>query len=481
VERDFDLIIIGGGSGGLTAATAARKLGARVLLIDKNALGGECLFTGCVPSKTLIRTAKLAHELRAAERWGLAAAPPVVDGASRVVDGARVMARVREVIARVAEHDSPARFESLGVTVRIGAPRFVSPEELELDGTRLRARAFLVATGSRPAVPAIEGLTEVPYLTNETVWGIDAIPPSLAVLGGGPTGVELGQAMARLGAKVTIIEAADRLLPKEEPELAAALRLRLEAEGLAVHTAATIVRARRDGAGEIVLDGKWGGGAMSVRAARLLVATGRRPSHEGLGLEAAGVDVDARRIVVDDELRTTNPRVFAVGDVIGRLPFSHTAGLEAVVAVRNALLPLASRADYRAVPWVTFTDPELARVGLTETEARAREGREVAVVSARYDEIDRALTDGAEAGLAKIVTAGGRVVGAHILGAAAGEIIHVAALAVKEKLPLRALASMSWAYPTLSEVLRKAAQSRYEELLARPTAQRVVSILRRLK
>jgi len=473
VERDWDLILIGGGSGGLTAATAARKLGARVLLIDKNALGGDCLFTGCVPSKTLLRTAKLAHEMRGAARWGLGAVEPVVDGA-------RVMARVREVIARIAEHDAPARFEALGVTVRIGAPRFVSPEELELDGARLRARAFIVATGSRPALPPVEGLAEVPFLTNETVWGIEAIPSSLAVLGGGPTGVELGQAFARLGAKVTIVEAADRLLPREEPELAAALRLRLEAEGIAVHTATAIARARRDG-GDLVLDGNQSGGAVTVRAARLLVAAGRRPNHEGLGLDAAGVDVDARRIVVDDELRTTNPRIFAVGDVIGRLPFTHTAGMEAVVAVRNALLPLASRADYRAVPWVTFTDPELARVGLTEAEARAREGREVAVVSARYDETDRALTDGVEAGLAKIVTAGGRVVGAHLLGAAAGEIVHVAALAVKEKLPLRALASMSWAYPTLSEVLRKASQSRYEALLERPTTQRVVSILRRLK
>jgi pyruvate/2-oxoglutarate dehydrogenase complex dihydrolipoamide dehydrogenase (E3) component len=472
---NYDLIVIGGGSAGLTATQAACRLGARVLLIDKHALGGDCLFTGCVPSKTLIRTAQLAHEMRHADRWGLGAATPSIDGA-------RVMAHVRSVIRQFTEgEDSPAHFESLGAEVRIGAPHFVSPTELELDGQRLTARAFLIATGSRPAIPDVPGLADAHPLTNESVFDLDAIPRSLAVIGGGPVGLELGQALARLGARVTVVEMLPRILSADDPECASELRARLEAEGVVVHTATHVERVERLASGELRLHAIQSGAPVTIDAERVLVATGRRPSTDGLELARAGIDFDARRIVVDAELRTTNPRVFAAGDVAGNWLFTHTAGYEAVVAVRNALLPLATRVDYRVVPWCTFTQPEVARVGVTEAEAQKADEGGVEVFRARFADVDRARTDVEPHGFAKIVAVRGRVAGVHLVGAHAGELLHTGVLAVKEQLKVSALASMNWIYPTLSEVLRKAAQSKYERLLSRGSVQRMVGILRGMK
>lgn len=484
----YDLIVVGGGSGGLTATMVARKLGARVLLVDKKALGGDCLFTGCVPSKTLIRTAALAHQMRHADRWGLAPSPPVVDGK-------RVMQRVRDVIAHIAAHeealfplrsappatpDGPSdHVRSLGADVRIGAPRFVAPDALELDGERLPLGACILATGSRPKLPPVDGLSEVAPLTNETIFDIDAIPPSLIVLGGGPIGCELGQAMARLGARVTIVQSADRLLEKEEPECSTEVRARLEAEGVVVHTAMQARRARRDG-GEIVIACAQSGAPVELRAAAVLVATGRAPNLEGLGLREAGIDHDESRLIVDEELRTTNARVFGVGDVIARFNFTHMAGYEAVIAARNALLPLASKADWRVVPWCTFTAPEVARVGMTEAEAR-RQSDAVTVLRSRFGEVDRALCDGESEGFCKLVAIRGRLVGAHIVGPHAGELIHPCVLALKEKLAISSLASMTWVYPTLSEAVRKAAQARYDELLESKSVRTAVRLLRAIK
>jgi pyruvate/2-oxoglutarate dehydrogenase complex dihydrolipoamide dehydrogenase (E3) component len=469
----FDLVVIGGGSAGLTATAAAARLGAKVLLADRKALGGDCLFTGCVPSKTLIRIAEAAHQMRHADRLGLAPHSPTVDGA-------RVMAHVRSIIAHIGEHeDSPERYRSLGAEVRIAAARFVSPTEVELDGQRVTARAFLIATGSRPQVPEVPGLADASFLTNETVFDLDALPRSLAVVGGGPIACELGQALARLGAKVTLLQRGPRLLEKEDAEISTEIRARLEDEGVVVHTGVTLSRVER--AGELKrLHATQGGSPIVVDAEQILVAAGRRPNVEGLGLAEAGVDHDARRIRVDAELRTTNGRVFAAGDVAGNFVFTHMAGYEGVIAVRNALLPLATRVDYRVVPWTTFTRPEVARVGVTEDEAR-RGGDDVEIYRARFADVDRALTDGETHGFAKIVAVRGRVAGVHIVGAHAGEMIHTAVLAMKENLKVDALASMNWVYPTMSEVLRKAAQSKWERLLDRGGVKRVVGILRTLK
>jgi pyruvate/2-oxoglutarate dehydrogenase complex dihydrolipoamide dehydrogenase (E3) component len=470
----YDLIVIGGGSGGLIATSTARILGARVLLLEKRALGGDCLFTGCVPSKALIRAAEVAHLTARADAFGLAVAP-----ARPSINGAQVMAAVKCAIERVGELDSPERYRRLGAEVRIARPRFVSPDALDVGGETLRAHRFVVATGSHPTIPPIEGLAAAAPLTNETIFDLDAIPPSLAVLGGGPVGLELAQALARLGARVTVLEALDRLLPREDVECSAEIRARLEAEGLTVHTGTRVKRVELDGT-ERVLACERAGAPVTVRAAALLSAIGRAPNVDGLGLEAAGVRFDSRKILVDDTLRTSNRRVYAVGDVIGRFPFTHMAGYEGALAARNALLPLSTRADYRVVPWATFTAPEVARVGLTEEEARATlDG--VVVLRSRFADVDRAITDGTPEGFVKLVTARGRLVGAHIVGARAAELIHPAVLAMRERLPLRALASMTWVYPTLSEGLRKAAQSRYQSLLERAGARRVIGVLRRIK
>ena len=469
----FDLIVIGGGSGGLTATAVARKLGARVLLVDKKALGGDCLFTGCVPSKTLIRTAALAHQMRHADRWGLAATPPLIDGA-------RVMQRVRDVIAHIGAHeDSIEHFQALGADVRIGRVAFVAPDTLLLDDERLAVRACILATGSRPHTAPIEGLEEVGYLTNESIFELKSIPSSLLVLGGGPIGCELGQAMARLGARVTIAHSGDRLLPKEDPDCSTELRARLEAEGIVVHTALRAGRAWRDDADKVV-GCTQSGASVELRAAEILVATGRAPNIEALGLAEAGIDHDAKRVLVDDELRTTNPRVFAVGDLTGRFPFTHMAGYEAATATRNAILPLASKARYCVVPWTTFTAPEVARVGLTEAEAR-RESDKVTVARSRFADVDRALTEGEPDGFVKLIAIGDKLVGAHIVGPHAGELIHPCVLAMQRGLGLSALASMTWVYPTLGEAVRKAAQTRYDRLLARPMVSRLVALARRLK
>ncbi len=469
---DYDLIVIGGGSGGLTATSAARKLGARVLLLEKKALGGDCLFTGCVPSKTLIRTAAVAHLANTAARYGLVAT-------LERPDGKKVMDHVREVIAQIAEHDSPATFEKMGAEVRIGAPRFVSPEAIELDGKRISARAFIVATGSRPALPDIPGLKESVPLTNETVFELSSLPESLLVMGAGAIGLELGQALARLGVSVTIVESAERVLPREDSDCSTEIRARLEAEGIAIHTATRVERVRKDGARSII-ECTQAGTPVSFTAAALLVATGRAPNTDDLGLAAAGVDFDARRIIIDQELRTTNPRVFAVGDVTAKLPFTHAAGYQAVLAVRNALLPLSSRADYHAIPWTTFTAPEVARVGPTEEEARASDPT-ISVWRASFREVDRALTDGEPHGFVKLIATSNRLIAAHIVSAHAGELIHAPELALTRKLPLSSLATMSWVYPTMSEGIRKASQSRFESMLEKGTTRKVLSLLSKLK
>ena len=302
----------------------------------------------------------------------------------------------------------------------------------------------------------------------------------MVVIGGGAIGLELSQALQRLGAKITIVDHEDRLLHKEEPDCSTEIRARLEAEGIVIHSATKIARITREGDRKVV-HGTQAGSPVTIAADELLVATGRAPNLDGLELRAAGIDADAHRILVDDELRTTNPRVFAVGDVAGNYYFTHTAAYEGAVAVRNALLPLASKIDYRAIPWTTFTDPEVARVGLTEAEARAKDDDEVTVVKARMDSVDRAITDGEEAGFVKLVAIRGRLVGAHIVAAHAGELIHPAVLAIREKMKIGTLAGMSWVYPTLSEGVRKAAQSTYETFLARRPVRAAVGLLMRLK
>ncbi len=452
----YDLAVIGGGSAGLTAARFGVALGARTLLIDRGpeALGGECLHTGCVPSKALIHAARAHWEAGRTGEYGLPRR-----GAAEPVDLGRVMDAVREVIRQAGEVDTPAALGALGIGLRFGPARFRSPDVLEVGGEPVRARRYIVATGSEPSVPAIPGLVDVPHYTNDTIFGLRELPRALLVLSGGPIGCELGQSFARLGARVTIIGRPPRLLPREDPDAAALLQRVLEREGVEVATGATARRVRREGA-EIVVTAERDGREEDCRGTALLVALGRRVDVADLELGAAGVEVGDDGVVVDEWARTANPAIFACGDVIGQLRFTHAAGYQAAVAVRNALLPAPAmtKLDYRAIPWATFTAPELARIGLTEEEARRRHPG-AATARFPYRHVDRALTarEGTE-GFIKVVHDGrGRILGAHIIGPGAGETINEVAIAMKHGLDLGDLAGAIHVYPTLGMGLQQAA------------------------
>ena len=441
-----DICVIGAGSGGLSVAAGAAQMGAKVVLIEAGEMGGDCLNFGCVPSKALIAAAARAQARRSAG-LGLAAVEPQVDFAA-------VMAHVRATIAAIAPHDSQQRFEGLGVTVLRARARFTGPREVVAGTATVTARRFVLATGSRPAVPPIAGLDTVPFLTNETVFGLAACPEHLVVLGGGPIGIELAQAFRRLGARVTVVEGA-RALGREDPELAAVTLARLRAEGVVI-LEQTLVAEIRGGAGAVALVAEDG---RAISGSHLLVATGRRAAIDELGLEAAAIACAHGAVKVGPGLRTTNRRVYAVGDVAGRGAFTHLAGYHAAVVLRPLLFALPARARDGHVPRVTFTDPELAQTGLTEAEARARWGDGIAVLRAPFAASDRALAEGETAGLVKVVVRRGRPVGAGIVGAGAGELVGLWALAIARRHKLSAIAGMILPYPTRSEVSKRAASA----------------------
>jgi len=461
---DYDLIVIGGGSGGLVAAVGAAHLGARVALVEKKALGGDCLFTGCVPSKALIASARFAADVRRASDFGFAPTSLQFSGDNF----ASITARVQRVIKTVGEHDAPEVFRALGIDVIFGTPRFLSPHGLEIESalgagrsTRtVSAKRFCISTGSRPAIPPVEGLNETGFITNEEVFDLEQLPAALIVLGGGPIGLELGQAFARFGSEVTVVEMGARLLPKEDEEVSATIESILRAEGLNVLLNAKAVRAGQAG-GHKTLTIEENGQERELRAAEVLVATGRRPNVEGLNLEAAGVRYDEQRIITDEYLRTSASHIFAAGDVTGHFPFTHMAAYEASVVVRNALFfwPLLQKADFRVVPWTTFTDPEVARVGLTEKEAYREYGKDsIKIYRTDFADNDRAQAEDETKGFVKLICAGRRqeIVGAHIVGPHAGELIHEVVLAMKERLPVTTLGGMIHVYPTLTQVNQKA-------------------------
>ncbi len=466
-----DLCVIGAGSGGLSLAAGAAQMGASVVLVEKHLMGGDCLNTGCVPSKALLAAAHAAAAVRGAALFG-------VDAGARSVDFARVHAHVHGVIAAIAPHDSVERFEGLGVTVIQGAARFTGPGEVEAAGQRIRARRYVVATGSTAAVPPVPGLSEVPYLTNETVFGLTERPDHLVVLGGGPIGVEMAQAFRRLGSAVTLLERAV-ILPRDEPEAAAVVRAALLAEGVDLREGVQIasIRVADGGIAVAVGDGNAGG---EVWGSHLLVAAGRKPQIEGLGLEAAGIATTPRGITVDAGLRSSNRRVFAIGDVAGGPQFTHIAGYHAGIVIRRALFGLPAKVDYAALPWVTYADPELAHVGLTEDEAR-KAGHSVSVLSQNLSGNDRAQAERATEGLAKIVLGrGGRILGATIVAPRAGEMIGLWGLAIQQKMKIGAVASSLPPYPTMAEISKRAAGSHYTKALFGPRTRAIVGFIQRL-
>lgn len=450
----FDLTIIGGGSGGLTAARTAAALGARVLLVDKEKLGGDCLNFGCVPSKSLIHVAKVVQQARDAAKLGLMPA-------SFHIDMAKVSAYVQGVIGRVAEGE---RVYSEGVTVKFGHVTFMSATELDLNGERIRSRNTIIATGSRPAVPIVEGLAETGYLTNEGVFDLTSLPASIVVVGGGPVGVELSQAFRRLGARVTLIQGPARVLPGEDEEVSETIAQVLECEGIEIVTNARFVKASRNGDRKVVT-AKRGDDLLSYEADEIVLALGRHPNVDGLNLEAAGIEYDARGIKVNDYLQTTASDVLAIGDVIGGYLFTHVAAYQAGIAVRNTLVPVAKKkVDYRVVPWCTFTDPEVARVGQTPEEAR-RQHKQVRVVKMPWAHIDRAQTESETTGFIKLVLAGKKdeIVGAHMVGARAGELLGELSLATRHNLTFNDILGTIHAYPTMNTGIQQVAFEAYLE------------------
>jgi len=464
-----DLCIIGAGSAGLTVAAGAAQLGARVILIERGEMGGDCLNFGCVPSKALIAAGHAAQTMRDAGRFGIAPVEPSIDFAA-------TMDHVRGVIAAIAPNDSVERFEKLGVRILRTTARFVSPDTVEAGGERIRARRFVIATGSRPTAPPIPGLDAVPYLTNETVFDNRQRPEHLVIIGGGPIGMEMAQAHRRLGARVTVLEAA-ALLGKDDPELAAIAIARLRAEGVVLRDGVKIARVSST-AGTIAVEFD---GGERIGASHLLVAAGRAPNVEDLDLDKADIAFSKRGITVDKGLRTSNRRVYAIGDVNGLHPFTHMAGFHGSLVIRNALFRLPVNVHATALPWTTYTDPEMAQVGLTEAQARERHGDGVRVVRWPLHDNDRAQTERQTAGLVKAVAdSRGRVLGAGIVAPRAGELIHVWCLAMAKGLKLGTVAQMVVPYPTLGEASKRAAGSFFTDTLFSPRTRWLIRLLQRL-
>jgi pyruvate/2-oxoglutarate dehydrogenase complex dihydrolipoamide dehydrogenase (E3) component len=465
-----DICVIGAGSGGLSVAAAAAAFGVPVVLIEKGKMGGDCLNYGCVPSKALLAAAKHASEPRRATPFGLTL--PRAE-----IDFAKVNAHVKTVIAAIAPNDSKERFTGLGVQVIEGAARFKDATTVTVgDRFEIKARRFVIATGSSPAVPPIPGLAEAPYLTNETIFELKRCPEHLVIIGAGPIGLELAQAHRRLGAKVTVLEAAAPLT-KDDPECAAIVLEHLAREGVVIRAGVKVTRiGHSDGRIQAVIETSQG--EETIEASDLLIAAGRHANVEGLDLEKAGITCGPAGIAVDKGLKTTNKRVYAIGDAAGG-HFTHAANYHAGIVIRNALFRLPAKASDGLIPWVTFTDPELAHVGLTEGQARERH-KQIRVLRWPYHENDRAQAERETHGHIKVIAAkNGRILGATIVGAQAGELITTWTLALSRGLNIRAMTGIVVPYPTLSEIGKRAAISYFSPSLNNPRLRRLINFLRR--
>jgi pyruvate/2-oxoglutarate dehydrogenase complex dihydrolipoamide dehydrogenase (E3) component len=455
----FDVVVIGGGTAGLVTASGCARLGRKVALIERERLGGDCLWTGCVPTKALVASAKLLHQMRHADAWGLEPQNP------RVTPRA-VMEAMRETMRVTAKHDDPEKFRKLGIDVIEGNARLVSPREVDVDGRRLIAKDIVLATGSRTSVPPIDGLEAAGFLDHASFLAQDAFPASLLILGGGAIGIEFAQLFRRFGSRVTVVEMMDEIIHREDAGVIARVRELLGEEGVELRTGWSVKSVRAENGKKIARIENERGEVDHVSADELFVASGRRGNVEQLGLEEAGVEVQRRYVVVDKYLQTTAPRVWACGDIHGHLQFTHVAAYEAVKLVRNILFPGKSAVDYTNVPWAVYTDPEVAHIGMTEGEAVESVGKEnVRTYQVEMADVDRAVVDRTTKGFLKFVCdAKGRILGAHAMCANASTLIEEIVLARKKGHKIGDLAQLVSPYPSLADAIGKAAGQYYEGL-----------------
>jgi len=459
---DYDLVVIGGGAAGFVSSKLANGLGKKVAMIEKRKLGGDCTWFGCIPSKTLLRASQIAHQIARINDYGLRSdSVPVLN-----TDG--VMAHVRSVVQKVYQSHLPEAFEKLGISVLFGEPRFLDRFHLQLDDKVISSRNFIIATGSRPSLPSIEGIDTIPYLTNESIFNLDKLPQSMIILGGGAIGIELGSALNRLGVEITIVEMQERILATEDKELAYILTQLLQEEGIKIITKAKTLWFSKKGTGTVLDIESEAAKLIQLSADSVLIATGRKANTKGLSLERAHVETGPQGVRVGPHLQTTAPNIYACGDGVGPYLFSHMAEYQAIIATRNALLPFPfkGQVDYRMAAWGIFTDPELAHAGMTEEEARSLYGEKITVYRHRFQNSDRAKTDGAEIGMSKFICdPKGRLLGAHVLGKRASEIIHEAQLLKALNLPFRKIQSVIHVYPSYSDVIKQPAKQAFIESL----------------
>lgn len=481
---DYDLTIIGGGSAGLVLAVAGAKLGKKTALIEKHRIGGDCLWTGCVPSKALLKVAKVANEIQHAEKYGFFLGGEVFN---RAPDFQKAMAYVRSTQQKIEEeHDNPERFREMGVDVIFGSGHFTSPQTFVVNGavgdrggtvengqTRtLTSKKFVISTGSRPAVPSIPGIETCDYLDSETLWELEELPKRLLVVGAGPIGIELGQAFHRLGAAVTLVQRSDRILTKEDADVSACLLDCLREEGITIRLNTQITRIN----GHHVTFRNGANSTEEQQFDKILIASGRAPNVEGLGLEEIGVNVGKRGIEVNNKLQTNVKNIYAAGDVIGHYLFTHVADFQAQLILRNIFFPLSKTIDYAVVPWTTFCEPEVARCGLTEAEAREKHG-DVDVFTLPQADVDRAVAEDETRGFTKVIASRwrGKILGVHLVGANAGEVIHEYVLAMQQGISLRKLSEMIHVYPTFSSSVWRVARKWFSEGTLIRTVRKLIS------
>lgn len=465
---DVDICVIGAGSGGLSVAAASAAFGQKVVLIEKAKMGGDCLNYGCVPSKAMLAAGKRAQAMRSAEKFGIRNVEPTVDFSA-------VNAHVKSVIAAIQPNDSVERFTGLGVHVIQAAAKFIDKSTVVAGENRITARRFVIATGSSPFVPPIEGLDSVPYFTNETLFDNQSRIDHLIIIGGGPIGMEMAQAHRRLGSKVTVLEQGTAL-GNDDPEMTAVALSALRGEGVDIREHTKVI-AIEGGQEHIRVKTEAAEGTEFVNGSHLLVAVGRRPNVSGLGLEAAGVTYDAKGIKTKRGQYTTNGRIFAIGDVTGGLQFTHVANDQAGIVVARALFRAPVNHDPSKVPWVTYTDPEVAHVGLTEDAAAARYGK-INVLRWPYHENDRAQAERVTHGHAKVIVAkNGKILGASIVGTQAGEIIQMWALAISQNMKIKAMRGFISPYPTLAEINKRAATTYFAKLPSNTVVRKIIKAL----